>query len=95
MKKEFYALKTYDGKKELVKQEGDYDSKYGVYYLKEDKYWKAVDSYSGASIVIKKATKKECQESLKAVYKQVEMVRNGEKFLQSVVNYNEMLEDVQ
>ena len=90
MKKEFYSLKG----TELEKHEGEYDAKNGVYFYKADTGWKAIDSYSGSSIVIKMPTKEECKKELAKIMPKVKEVRQSEKFLKGVVNYQEMLEDI-
>lgn len=93
MKKEFYALMGYNGKKTLEKREGDYDSTLGVFYSKTKDGWCATDEYTGTSLIVAKTTKKECQEALKTILPKVKELRNGEKYLQGVINYREMLED--
>ena len=92
MKKEFYAVMGYQGKKSLEKREGDYDETYQVYYSKTKDGWCATDEFTGTSLVVAKSTKKECQEGLKAIIDKVKEVRQGEKYLTGVINYREMLE---
>lgn len=93
MKKEFYALVGYKNEKKLVKKEGDYDSSFGVYYHKESNGWSVTDAYSGSSLVVGQSTKKDAQTQLEKVKDKIKEIRNGEKYLQGVINYNEMLED--
>lgn len=93
MKKEFYALVGYKDEKKLVKKEGDYDSVFGVYYHKENNGWAVTDAYSGSSLVVGHSTKKDAQAQLEKVKDKIKEIRNGEKYLQGVINYNEMLED--
>lgn len=93
MKKEFYELMGYKDAKKIVKKEGDYDSSLNVYYHKESNGWAATDEYTGSSILVAKNTKKELQDGLKAIWGKLTEFRNSEKYLQSVINYREMLED--
>ena len=93
MKKELFELMGYKDEKKLVKKEGDYDSSLNVYYHKESNGWAATDEYTGSSILVAKNTKKELQDGLKAIWGKLTEFRNSEKYLQSVINYREMLED--
>lgn len=93
MKKVFYALMGFGADKKLERKEGEYDSKLGVYYTKESNGWTATDSYSGSSIVVKKATKEECKKALGEAMPKLKEIRNSEKYLQNVINYNEMVDD--
>ena len=83
----------YKDEKKLVKKEGDYDSKMNVYYHKESNGWAATDEFTGSSILVAKSTKKELQDGLSAITGKLKEFRNSEKYLQSVINYREMLED--
>ena len=89
MKKEFMALMS-NG---LVKKDGDYDSKFHVYYHKTDNGWGATDEFTGRLIVFDKKTKKECQESVANTIDQIDKIRNGENYLKGVINYREKLEE--
>ena len=92
MKKEFYELMCYKDAKKIVKKEGDYDSNLNVYYHKESNGWAATDEYTGSSILVAKNTKKDVQDGLKAILNKLTEFRNSEKYLQSVINYQEMLD---
>lgn len=93
MKKEFYALVSNGNGKKLIQKEGDYDATLGVFYHKESDGWSVTDSYSGSSLLTKQKTKKDAQNALSKFKDKIEEIRNGEKYLQGVINYNEMLED--
>ena len=96
MKKEFYALKGLgNGEKKLEKKEGDFDRALGVYFHKEKNGWAVTDSYTGSSIVVGKATKKDAQDALNNAKAKLKEIRNGEKYLQTAINYGEMLEDAE
>ena len=93
MKKEFYALLSDGNGKQLVKKEGDYDAASGVFYHKESDGWTVTDSYSGSVLPITKPTKKEAQNAFNNIKDKIKEIRNGEKYLQGVINYQEMLDD--
>ena len=89
----FETLMSINGDVKVERCEGEYDSKFGVYYDKTDNGWRATDKYTGRAIASKKATKKECQNSMKAVIEQLNAKRNEEKYLQAVINFNELKEE--
>lgn len=94
MKKEFYALKGLgNGEKKLEKKEGDFDETLAVFFHKDKNGWAVTDSYTGSSIVVGKATKKEAQDALNNSKNKLREIRNGEKYLQTVINYQELLEN--
>ena len=94
MKKDFYALKTMsNGTKKLDKKNGDFDATYNVFYHKESNGWAVSDDFTGMSVVVGKPTKKEATDALKNIIDKLTEIRSSEKYLQSVVNYQEMIAD--
>ena len=87
------ALMSNGKGKKLEKREGEFDEKLNIYYTKLPEGWCATDAFSGMAIVIKKPTKKECQETVKNSTEKIAQARNSEKYLQGVINYNELLEE--
>ena len=95
MKKEFYMTVSVDNNNlKLIKKEGDLDSKIGIIYHKENNGWTATDVYTGRALVVACSTKKECQTKARNLKEQLDIIRNGEKYVQGYINYNEMLQDV-
>lgn len=95
MKKDFYALKGINkGEKKLEKKNGDFDNGLNVYFHKENNGWAVSDAFTGTSIVVGKATKKEAQEALNNAKSKLKEIRNSEKYFQGVINYQEMIEEM-
>lgn len=94
MKEMFETLMSINGDVKVEKCEGEYDSQYGVYYDKTKDGWRVTDKYTGRAIATKKSTKKECQASMKAVINQLNEKRNEEKYLQAVINFNELKDEL-
>lgn len=94
MRETFYALKGMgNGEKKLEQKTGDFDKGLNVYFHKEKNGWAVTDAYTGSSIVVGKESKKDAQEELKKKVEKLREIRNGEKYLQAAINYQELVED--
>ena len=93
MKEMFATLIINNGTYTTERQEGEYDSKTDMYYDKTKDGWRATDKYSGMALVSGSSTKKECQEKVSQMVSKLKEYRNTEKYLQTVINFEELLED--
>ena len=94
MEKEFMALVGTSESKSVVKKKGEYDSKTHVFYCNDNDVWSASDEFTGTLLVNGKTSKKECEQSVKAIEQKLKDFRNSEKYLQGVIAYRELKGDM-
>lgn len=94
MEKTFMALMGTSKNKTVVEKKGEYDSKNHVFYCVDNDVWSASDEFTGTLLVNGKTSKKECEQSVKAIEQKLKEFRNSEKYLQGVIAYRELKGDL-